>query len=82
MTVYEDTPVGEVRHAMASGEFKVTGDANKVVNAMIAAADSSAPPLRLTLGSIAYASIHKELIDRLAALEASKPITLSTDLAR
>ena len=82
MTVYEDTPVGEVRHAMASGEFKVTGDANKMADAMITAADSSAPPLRLTLGSIAYASVHKALNDRLLALEASKAITLSTDLNR
>ena len=80
MTVYENTSVGEVRHALASGEFKVTGDVNKMVDAMITAADCSAPPLRLTLGSIAYASIHKGLNDRLAALEASKTITLSTDL--
>jgi NAD(P)-dependent dehydrogenase (short-subunit alcohol dehydrogenase family) len=79
MKVYKDTSVGEVRHAMASGEFKVTGDANKMVDAMIAAADSSAPPLRLTLGSIAYGSIHKALNDRLAGLAASKTITLSTD---
>ena len=82
MKVYGDTPVGEVRHAMASGEFKVTGDANKMVDAMIAAADISAPPLRLTLGSIAYGSIHKALNDRLAALEGSKTITLSTDVGR
>ena len=74
MTVYEDTSVGDVRHAMASGEFKVTGD--------VAAADSSAPPLRLTLGSIAYGSIHRALNDRLAGLAASKAITLSTDLDR
>ena len=82
MAAYEDTSVGEVRHAMASGEFKVTGDANKMVDAMIAAADRSAPPLRLTLGSIAYGSIYKALNDRLAALEASKMITLSTDVDR
>jgi NAD(P)-dependent dehydrogenase (short-subunit alcohol dehydrogenase family) len=82
MTVYEDTSVGEVRHAIASGEFKVTGDANKMVDAMLAAADSLAPPLRLTLGSIAYASIHKALNDRLAGLAASKAVTLSTDLDR
>jgi NAD(P)-dependent dehydrogenase (short-subunit alcohol dehydrogenase family) len=80
LTVYEDTLVGEVRRAMRSGDFKVTGDANKMVDAMITAADSSAPPLRLTLGSTAYASIHKGLNDRLMALEASKTIALSTDL--
>ena len=82
MTVYEDTSVGEVRRAIASGEFKVTGDADKMVDAMINAADSSAPPLRLALGSIAYASIYKGLSDRLVALEASKTITQSTDLDR
>jgi NAD(P)-dependent dehydrogenase (short-subunit alcohol dehydrogenase family) len=82
LTVYEDTAVGEVRHAIANGEFEVTGDVNKMVDAMIMAADSSAPPLRLTLGSIAYASIHKALNDRLAALEASRPTALSTDLDR
>ena len=82
LTVYEDTSVGEVRHAIASGEFKVTGDANKMVDAMIAAADSSAPPLRLALGTIAYTSIHRGLSERLVALEESKTITLSTDLDR
>jgi len=81
MEIYGDTPVGEVRDAWARGEFKVTGDADKMVDAMIAAADSSAPPLRLTLGSIAYGSIHEALNDRLAVLEASKTITLSTDVA-
>jgi NAD(P)-dependent dehydrogenase (short-subunit alcohol dehydrogenase family) len=82
MMVYEDTSVGEVRHAIASGKFEVTGDANKMVDAMITAVDSGAAPLRLTLGSIAYASIHKALNDRLVALEASKRIALSTDLDR
>jgi NAD(P)-dependent dehydrogenase (short-subunit alcohol dehydrogenase family) len=80
MEVYQATPVGELRDAWARGEFKVTGDADKMVDAMIAAADSSSPPLRLTLGSIAYRSIHAALNDRLAALEASKTITLSTDV--
>jgi hypothetical protein len=36
--------------------------------------------LRLTLGSGAYASIHKALTERLVALEASKAIAFSTDL--
>lgn len=82
MEIYGDTPVGGIRGAWARDEFKVTGDPNKMVDAMIATADSSAPPLRLTLGSIAYASIHKALNDRLRVLEASKAITLSTDVDR
>jgi NAD(P)-dependent dehydrogenase (short-subunit alcohol dehydrogenase family) len=82
MTVYENTPVGEVRRALASGSFKVTGDAGKMVAAIIASADGSAPPLRLTLGSIAYGSIRTALADRLAALESQKAIALSTDVDR
>jgi NAD(P)-dependent dehydrogenase (short-subunit alcohol dehydrogenase family) len=78
--VYADTPVGGLRDAWARGEFKVTGDAGKMVDAMIAAADGSAPPLRLTLGSIAYGSIHEALNSRLAVLEASKTISFSTDM--
>jgi NAD(P)-dependent dehydrogenase (short-subunit alcohol dehydrogenase family) len=82
MEVYEGTPVGGIRDVWAKGEFKVTGDADKMVDAMITASDSSDPPLRLTLGSIAYVSIHKALNDRLAVLEGSKTITLSTDVDR
>lgn len=80
MAVYEDTPVGDVRRALTSGQFQITGDADKMVDAMIAAADSSTPPLRLALGSIAYGSIRRALNDRLASLEASKAVTLSTDI--
>ena len=82
MAVYENTPVGEVRRALASGSFKVTGDAGKMVAAIIASVDGSAPPLRLTLGSIAYGSIQTALTDRLAALESQKAIALSTDVDR
>jgi NAD(P)-dependent dehydrogenase (short-subunit alcohol dehydrogenase family) len=82
MDVYANTPVGEIRDAWGRGKFKVTGDADKMVDAIIAAADSGAPPLRLTLGSTAYGSIHQALNDRLGALEAAKSITLSTDVDR
>jgi hypothetical protein len=82
MAAYEETPVGEIRNAWARGEFKVTGDADKMVDAMIAAADSSSPPLRLALGSIAYGSIRAALNERLAVLEASKAVTLSADVDR
>jgi NAD(P)-dependent dehydrogenase (short-subunit alcohol dehydrogenase family) len=82
MMVYDGTSVGEVRRALANGAFEVTGDADKMVDVMIAITDGSAPPLRLTLGSIAYGSIRKALNDRLAALEASKTITLSTDIEK
>ena len=82
MAAYENTPVGEIRRALASGAFKVTGDAEKMVSTMIASADSDSPPLRLTLGSIAFGSIQKALADRLAALESQKAIAISTDVDR
>lgn len=79
MAVYEDTPAGEVRRAVDSGSFEIKGDAVRTVEAMIAAADSEAPALRLTLGSIAYESISKALAERLASLEAQRDLALSAD---
>ena len=79
MDCYEDTPAGEVRRAVASGAFAIRGDAGKTVDAMIAAADADKPPLRLALGSTAYASIKAGLEARLQELEAHKAVTLSVD---
>lgn len=76
---YEDTPAGEVRRALASGAFTIKGDAARTVDAMIAAADSQTPPLRLALGSTAHASISKALAQRLAELQAQRQIALSAD---
>ncbi|MBP6018941.1 MAG: SDR family oxidoreductase [Burkholderiaceae bacterium] len=79
MACYEDTPAGEVRRAVASGAFAIKGDAARTVDAMIAAADAVNPPLRLALGSTAYASISQALMDRLHLLEAQKEVALSAD---
>jgi hypothetical protein len=57
----------------------VTSDAVKVVDAMMVAADSGSPPLRLTLGSVAYASVRSALQARLQMLEAGKAIAFSVD---
>jgi NAD(P)-dependent dehydrogenase (short-subunit alcohol dehydrogenase family) len=57
LPAYDETPVGALRRAWTAGSFRVTGDASKVVDAMIAVADDPSPPIRLTLGSIAYDSI-------------------------
>ena len=81
MAAYDHTPAGEVRRAVASGSFPILGDAGKVVEAMIAAADAGTAPRRLTLGSQAYASVRAALQDRLAALEAQESIALSTDVS-
>lgn len=79
MAVYDNTPAGEVRKAIASGSFVLKGDATKTANAMIDAADAKKPALRLALGSTAYASISKALTDRLAVLESQKQVALSVD---
>ena len=80
MAAYDDTPAGEVRRALASGSFPILGDAGKVADAMIASADQSPAPRRLTLGSQAYANVRAALLERLAALDAQKDLALSTDI--
>lgn len=77
--VYRDTPAGQVHAMIASGEFKIRGDAVNTVEAIIRAADSASPPLRLALGSTAYENIHRALTGRLEALEAQRAVAFSAD---
>lgn len=70
MPVYGATPVGDMRRVMAEGDFGVRGDPGKIVDAMIAAAEDVRAPLRLVLGSHAYASVTTALRERLRAVEA------------
>ncbi|PKE32858.1 short-chain dehydrogenase/reductase [Rahnella sp. AA] len=79
MACYENTPAGEVRRAIASGDFAIKGDAIKTADAMITAADTEKPPLRLALGSTAYTSISRALAERLRVLETQKNMTFSAD---
>jgi len=76
---YEETPAGTVRRAIGNGSFEIKGDAARTVAAIIAAARSNAPPLRLALGSTAYSSISQAFSARLAALEAQQEIAASAD---
>jgi NAD(P)-dependent dehydrogenase (short-subunit alcohol dehydrogenase family) len=76
MSVYDTTPVGEIRRALDAGYFEFA-DAAKTVDAMIAAIDSPSPPLRLALGKSAYESIRASLTKQLEILEAQKEIALS-----
>ncbi len=80
MAVYEHTPAGEIRRALANGSFNVTGDPDKMVDAMLNSVDQSPAPRRLTLGRDAYMRIRAALVDRLAALDAQKEIAFSTEL--
>lgn len=77
---YDATPAGEVRRALDGGTFAIRGDAGNTVAAIIAAADAAHPPLRLALGSTAYAAIRTALAGRLAALEAQREHAFAADV--
>ena len=80
MTVYDNTPAGEIRRAMAAGTFSAKDDPIKMAQAMIDSADGSPAPKRLTLGSDAYTRVRAELCERIATLDAQKEIAFSTDM--
>ena len=79
MDVYENTPVGDVRRAVANNAFPIPGDAVKVAVAMIDSVDINPAPLRLPLGSDTYTLVRGALQQRLAALDAQKHIALAAD---
>lgn len=80
MPEYEDSPAGQVRRAVGSGEFKMRGDAQRTMAAMLAAADQPMPGLRrLALGSTAYTSIHTALQSRREQLEQQRELAFSAD---
>jgi NAD(P)-dependent dehydrogenase (short-subunit alcohol dehydrogenase family) len=79
MDIYDETPAGAVRLAISDGSFEIKGDAARTVSAIISAAESEKPPLRLTLGSTAYSSISQALSTRLSALEAQRDVAVSAD---
>ncbi len=79
MAIYENTPVGDVRRAFASGSFAVKGDPVKMAQAMVDSVDVDPAPKRLVLGSGSHARIRTALLERLAVLDAGREISLSTD---
>ncbi|MCC4298290.1 SDR family oxidoreductase [Aurantimonas coralicida] len=79
MAAYDDTPSGEIRHALVNGSFEIRGDAWRTVDAMIHAADADHPALRLALGSTAYQNIDRALTARLEALRQQKTVAFAAD---
>jgi NADP-dependent 3-hydroxy acid dehydrogenase YdfG len=80
MPEYDNTPARDVYNLVMNNAFPIPGDPEKTARAIIDAVNISPVPLRLALGSDSYHAIHKALTDRLAALEAHKALTLSTDI--
>lgn len=80
MTEYGGTPAGALHGGLDSGALPIKGDAGRTVDALIAAADTARPPLRLALGSTAYTSIRAALNGRLDALDAQKEQAFAADV--
>ncbi|QJT80680.1 SDR family oxidoreductase [Kosakonia sp. MUSA4] len=81
MEIYDATPAGDVRRGIASGDFAITGDADRTVEAIIAVADRQNPPLRVPLGSIAYDHLVATLGARLREIEGQRELAYSADRA-
>jgi NAD(P)-dependent dehydrogenase (short-subunit alcohol dehydrogenase family) len=80
MAVYDNTPAGELRRAIAAGAFRAPlGDPRKMAQAMIDSVECRPAPTRLILGSDSYSLVREALVSRLAALDAQKDIAFSTD---
>ena len=79
LEVYDKTPVGEVRRAVANHAFPMPGDPRKAAQAMIDCVDVHPAPLRLPLGSDTYTLVRGALEKRLTALESQKEIALAAD---
>jgi NAD(P)-dependent dehydrogenase (short-subunit alcohol dehydrogenase family) len=80
MAVYDNTPAGDLRRAIAAGAFHAPGDPRKMAQAMIDSVDYRPAPRWLALGSDTYTLVRKALMERLAALDAQKDIAFSTDV--
>lgn len=81
MEAYTGTPAAAIRDAIRGGDFAIKGDLARTAEAIIGAADSAKPALRLPLGSTAFESISRALADRLDALQAQRSVALSADQA-
>ncbi|WP_420138359.1 SDR family oxidoreductase [Sphingomonas sp.] len=79
LAVYDETPAGALRRALADGSFELTGDADRVVDAMIAAADAEVAPRRVALTSTAFVNIERALSGRLDDLRAQRALAYSAD---
>ena len=78
LAVYDGTPVGAVRRAVAERSLQFSEPAG-LVEAMIDSVDRSPAPRRLVMGSGAYARVRAALLERLSALDAQKDIALGAD---
>jgi NAD(P)-dependent dehydrogenase (short-subunit alcohol dehydrogenase family) len=79
---YSASPASVARRTIEEGTSVPPGDPAKMAEIMIASVDQSPAPKRIALGGDAYTVMHKQLSERLAALEAQKDLAFSTDFPR
>lgn len=77
---YDNTPAGDVRRAIASESFPITGNVDKSVQAIIDSVEVSPAPLRLAPGGDAYSDMRASLVARLDALDNQKELALASEL--
>jgi NADP-dependent 3-hydroxy acid dehydrogenase YdfG len=77
---YDNTPAGDVRRAVATGSFPITGNVDKSVQAIIDSVEVSPAPLRLALGGDAYRDMRASLVSRLEALDNQKELALASEM--
>ncbi|WP_343617250.1 SDR family oxidoreductase [Novosphingobium sp.] len=78
---YDVSPSRMVNRVLNDESIKSPGDPAKMVDAMIASVAQEPAPLRLALGSDAYALAKKAYAARAEALEAQRKLACSTDVA-
>src|SRR5205085_6718274 len=80
MPEYAVGPADQLRTIMTTApQSALASDPAKLADAMIAAAESDAPPRRLLLGSDAYGQVQPALAGRLAEIEAQRDICGRSD---
>ncbi|WP_106478885.1 SDR family oxidoreductase [Phytohalomonas tamaricis] len=82
MAVYDKTPAGDVRRALAAGNFGLFSDGAKVAQAIIESVDVFPAPKRRVYGSGAWRRIHDAYHERLNALEEQEEVARSTDMEK
>lgn len=79
IAAYDASPSRHVNRMLEEATAVAIGDPAKMVQCMIASVDQNPAPMRLALGSDAYTVMHKQLTERLAALEGQRELAFSTD---
>jgi len=72
IAAYNGTPAHNIRDAALGGDWVITGNPYRMVDAMITAADAPDMPLRLVLGGTSYSAIRAALTGRISALDAQR----------